>query len=815
LRLRRRTEAPRKRGRIRKLRLVVLLLALLALAGVSFTYGVVIAIRSELAALDPARPHGDVDTVIYLAPNTSGQRRVLAILRGDESRVLVSSNEIAPNLKQAIVAVEDKRFYEHNGVDAHAIMRALWADVRSQRVVEGGSTITQQYVQNAYSRNEDTLARKVREAALAWQLSQRWSKDRILTAYLNTIYFGNGAYGILQAARTYFDKSAAELTLPEAALIAGIVRSPNYYDPVQHAAAARARRAYVLQLLFEQGRITKREQRRANAAPLPRPDDVHLPGTRGPAAYFVNYVTDQLVSHYGSAERVFGGGLEVKTTIDLDLQEKARQAVREVLKNPDGPAAALVAIDPRTGAVKAMFGGTNYHRSQFNLATQAERQPGSSFKPIVLASAFRNGIAPSTEFVSKPVQIDAGGRIWPVTNYEGSYLGQIDLHQAMVVSDNSVYAQLTQLVGPKKIVATAHALGIQSKLPAYFAIGLGSVAVNPLDMTRAYSTIANDGKRVDGSLMGDLPRVVASVTSRRNGKVKQNEPVAKPVLPPAEAETLTSILEDVVKQGTGRRAELYGREVAGKTGTTDDYGDAWFVGYTPELAVAVWVGYPDALRPMLTEFHGEPVAGGTLPAEIWKAFMTRALADRPAESFTPPPYVPAYDLRVVHRGGRWQLDNGFCPGTRVTSYFVGQAPPTTAKCYANEVTVPVVVGHSLDSAKATLESVPLTPDLVYVPAKPRSRPGHVVKQVPRGGYLSAHGKVRLFVTLAQDGLVPNLVGSSLPAARTLSKKLQLAVHVRYTPGGPSGTVLRQSLEPGIAVRPGLPITLLVGDGSET
>ena len=813
MRLRRGTEAAPRRGRIRKLRLAVLLLALLALAGASFSYGLVVAIRTELAALDPASPHGDGDTVIYSAPNGSGQRRVLAILRGDESRVLVSSDQIAPIMKQAIVAVEDKRFYEHKGVDVHGIMRALWEDVRSKSVVEGGSTITQQYVQNAYSRNEDTIARKVREAALAWQLSQRWSKDRILTAYLNTIYFGNGAYGILQAARTYFDKNAEELTLPEAALLAGLPRSPTFYDPVQHPAAARERRAYVLQLLFDQGRITQAEMRKANAAPLPKPDDVHLPGTRGPAAYFVNYVTDQLVSHYGSPERVFGGGLEVNTTIDLDLQEKARAAIEQVLRNPSGPAAALVAIDPRTGAVKAMFGGTNYHRSQFNLATQAERQPGSSFKPIVLASAFRSGIAPSTVFDSKPVKIDAGDRIWPVSNYEGAYLGQVDLWNAMVHSDNSVYAQLTQVVGPKKIVETAHALGIHSKLPAYFAIGLGSVAVNPLDMTRAYSTIANDGKRIDGSLMGDLPRVVDSVVTRRNGKVHRNEPVAHAVLPPAQAETLTSILEDVVREGTGTRAQIPGREVAGKTGTTDDYGDAWFVGYTPELAVAVWVGYPDALRPMKTEFHGEPVAGGTLPAEIWKAFMGRALNGTSPESFTPAPYLPASDLRVVHRAGRWQLDNGYCPGTRLTSYFAGQQPKTTAKCYANEVTVPVVVGQSAESAKVALESVPLTPDFVYVPAKPRSRPGHVVKQDPRGGYLSANGTVRLFVTLARDGLVPNLVGSSLPDARQLTKKLRLAVRVRYTGGGPSGTVLRQSLEPGVAVRPGLPITLLVGDGS--
>jgi len=812
LRLGRRTHPAPKRGRIRKRRFAALLLVLFALSGAAFSFGLVTAIRSELAALDPASPQRDVDTVIYSAPNGSGQRRVLAILRGDESRVLVGSEAIAPIMKQAIVVVEDKRFYEHNGVDLRGIVRALWQDIRSQGVVEGGSTITQQYVKNAYSRNEQTIARKVREAALAWQLTQRWSKDRILTAYLNTVYFGNGAYGILQAARTYFHgKSAAELTLPEAALLAGIPQSPSRYDPVRHPATAKARRSFVLEQLHEQGRITRTEQRLADEAPMPKPESVRLPGTRGPAPYFVGYVTDQLVARYG-AERVFGGGLEVTTTIDLDLQDRARDAIQKVLTQPGGPAAALVAIDPRTGAVRAMFGGTNFRRSQFNLATQAERQPGSSFKPIVLASAFRQGIAPSTRLVSKPVEIDAGDRIWKVSNYEGSYLGEVDLARAMVASDNSVYAQLTKIVGPKSIVDTAHRLGIRSELPAYFSIGLGAVAVNPLDMTRAYATIANDGKRVDGSIMGNVPRVVQEVRFRKSGKARRNAPVGKAILSPGEAETLTAILEDVVRQGTGRRAQLTGRAAAGKTGTTDNYGDAWFIGYTPELAVAVWVGYPNELKPMETEFHGEPVAGGTLPALIWKAFMTRALADEEPQSFTSAPYLPSNDVRVVNRGGGWRLDNGYCPGTRVISYFAGNVPDKTATCYANEVSVPVVVGRSVESARVALDSVPLAADVIYVPAKVRTRPGQVVKQLPRGGFLSANGSVRLWVSTAQDGLVPNLVGSSLPDAKERSRKLKLALRLRYG-DGPAGTVLEQSLEPGIAIRPGLPITLLVGRGS--
>ncbi len=803
--------APRRR-RIRKLRLLALILVLLTLAAVAFTFGLVTAVASEIPTLDPTNRRGDVDTVLYAAPAASGQRRVLEIVRGDESRVLVPSDEIAPIAKQAIVAVEDRRFYEHRGVDVRGIARALWQDVSNQGAIEGGSTITQQYVKNAYARNEKTIGRKVREAALAWQLEQRWKKDRILTAYLNTIYFGNGAYGIQQAARTYFEHDADELRLAEAALLAGLTASPARYDPVQRPRAALRRRNYVLELLLAQGRISARQHEAARAKPLPAPEDVRLPGTRGPAPYFTNYVKTQLVSRFG-AERVFGGGLEVTTTIDLELQERAREAVEKVLgTTTGGPAAALVAIDPRTGAVKAMFGGTNFRRSQFNLATQAERQPGSSFKPIVLATALRRGIATSTRFESKPVEIDAGDRIWKVSNYEGSYLGNVDLARAMVSSDNAVYAQLTQVVGPAAIVRTAHALGVRSDLPAYFSIGLGAVAVNPLDMARAFATIANDGNRVDGTLMRDRARVVAGVRFRKSGREQLNEPVERPVLGQAEARAITGILEDVVTSGTGRRARLPGRPAAGKTGTTDDYGDAWFVGYTPELVTAVWVGYPNELRPMLSEFGGEPVAGSTLPAILWKEFMTLALGAASATPFEPALAIPTSIRRVVWRDGAWRLDNGYCPGTRLTAYIAGREPKETATCYPNEVSVPLVVGRSADSARTVLADVPLDASVILVPAKPRTRAGVVVKQEPRTGFLPADDPVRLYVTKAEAGLVPNLVGSSIDTARERGRALGLRLVVSYELG-PSGTVLEQDVTPGVAVESGLEVRLVVGRDS--
>ncbi|HUF02167.1 MAG TPA: PBP1A family penicillin-binding protein [Gaiellaceae bacterium] len=798
---------PRRR-RVRKLRLVVLLMVLTTLALLSFSFGVVRAIAGEIPSLDPATQRTEVDTVVY----ASNGKRVLAVLRGEESRVLVDTEDIAPIMRQAIVSVEDQRFFEHNGIDLRGVARALWQDVRHQAIVEGGSTITQQFVKNAYIRNERTLARKVREAALAWQLEQRWSKDRILTAYLNTIYFGNGAYGIQQASRAYFKKSAMDLVLHEAALLAGLPADPSLYDPVTNPRNAKQRRRHVLTMMLGQGKITRDDFRAANAEGLPDPHDVRLPGTRGPAPYFVNYVKDQLVDHY-KAGGVFGGGLRVRTTIDLELQAKARAAIEEVLQNPEGPAAALVAIDPRTGAVKAMFGGRNFRRSQFNLAAQAQRQPGSAFKPIVLAAAMREGIAPLTELESKKVSINADGRVWTVTNYDKTYLGRVNLASAMVSSDNTVYAQLTDVVGPEAIVETAHELGIRSPLEPYFSIGLGSVAVNPLEMARAYSTIANGGRRVDGTLIGDRPRVIESVQRLRAGRTDENLPQPVQALEPGEAEQLTDILQDVVRAGTGRRAAIPGRAVAGKTGTTDNYGDAWFVGYTPELVVAVWVGYPDRLRPMLTEFGGEPVAGGTLPALIWKEFVSSVPGEE-GSSFEPPPSLGSSATWVVKRGGAWRLDNGYCRESRVLVYYTGRGPDSTADCKPNEVSVPPVVGMTEAGAVERLAAQPLRATIAYVPARPGKQPGLVVKQDPAGGGLSANDTVLLSVSKPQHGLVPNLIGSSVEVAAPELQRRRLRIEGETAPG-PLGVILRQRPRPGVTASPKVTIRVVVGDGSRT
>jgi penicillin-binding protein 1A len=757
----------------------------------------VFSIARELPQLDPARYHRESNGYIY----ASNGHTILAVLRGSQARVVVDSADIAPVMKHAIVDVEDKRFFEHRGLDLHGIARAVWADLRNEKVVEGGSTITQQFVKNAYVTSERSIGRKLKEAALSWQLEQRWSKDRILTAYLNTIYFGNGAYGVEEAGRVYFGHGASVLTLPEAALLAGIPSDPSLYDPATNPKAARQRRREVLQAMLDQHDITYNEYRLANRTPLPKPEDIRLPGTQGPAPYFTNYVKQLLVDRYGTA-RVFGGGLRVTTSIDLGLQELARNAIAKWLTNV-GPSAALVAIDPRDGSVLAMVGGSNYRESQFNLAVQGERQPGSSFKPFVLATALGQGVSPSTTFESKPVTISLGDRNWYVRNYEGANLGSIDLGTATTYSDNTVYAQLTDLVGPANVAATAQRLGITRHLNPYFAIGLGADPVSPLEMARAYAAFANGGFRVDGSIFHNHPRAVLSV----NGHA--NRPVGVPALSTNNAAIVTSMLERVVGEGTGRRAELPdGRPEAGKTGTTENYGDAWFVGYTPQLVVAVWVGYPQGLRPMLREFHGQPVAGGTYPALIWKSFMEKALpmlGDQP-QPFSAPEIPSGAPRTLVLRDGRWQLSNGNCRNTVDVVYFDGAPEQPQANCKPNEVEVPSVIGSTYSEAQARLSAQPLTPVVVYKPAAPGQRVGVVVGQLPARGRLSSYDKVTLVFAKPLHGLVPNVLGMSLARARAKLLRMKLVPTLR----GAGTRVVNQRPGADVAAGAGLPVTLYLG-----
>ena len=772
----------------------------------AFSFGLVRAVASEIDSgkLDPQRQlDRQVNGYIY----DSTGKRVLAVLRGSEARTLVSYDDIAAPMRHAIVAIEDRRFWEHDGIDLRGIGRALVADIRSKKVVEGGSTITQQFVKNALDRDQKTIARKVREAAYAWQLERPggWSKQKILQEYLNTIYFGNGAYGVQQGALVYFGHGAKDLTIAQAALLAGIPADPTRYDPVVNPDAAKARRRAVLRAMLEESKITPLQYADANSAPLPDPDEVRLGGTEGPAQHFVNYVKQQLIDIYGSSE-VFGGGLKVRTTIDLELQQAARDAISKWLTDAEGPSAALVAIDPRDGAVKAMVGGNNYRKSQFNLAVQGVRQPGSSFKPFVLATALRQGISPATRFESKPISIDLGDKLWAPANYNDAYLGSVDLEKATVESDNVVYAQLTQLVGAKNVAATAKRLGIRSNLDGVYSIGLGAEAVNPLELTRAFATLAHNGVRVDGAMVGNRPRVIEEVAEP--GRKRFNAPTAFDALTSTQAGIINGILQQAVRFGTGKRAWLPNRPVAGKTGTTENYGDAWFVGYTPQLAVAVWVGYPTTLKPMLTEFQGEPVSGGTFPALIWKSFMEKALAGAEVQQFPSPTLPYAAPKLVTRRGDRLLLDNGLCRSRQEIVYFAGQGPSKEAGCLENEVEVPDVRKLTAVDAQIRVEAQPLTPKLIYKPAEPLQRVGVVVDQLPKRGYRSSYDEIILVVSKATQGVIPNVVGRDLEDARLRLRKLKLEPRITWGDGEP-GTVLSQKPRPGLAAAPGVEVELVV------
>jgi membrane peptidoglycan carboxypeptidase len=408
---------------------------------------------------------------------------------------------------------------------------------------------------------------------------------------------------------------------------------------------------------------------------------------------------------------------------------------------------------------------------------------------------------------SEPVTIDADGKLWPVNNYEGEYLGPITLATGIAVSDNAVYSQLTALVGPKNVKTTAQAAGITTPLQGYFSIGLGGEWTTPLDLARAYATFADGGKRIDGSMFGDVPRAVECLTDTHGKCTDDNKPVQrKEVLTPEQDEVLNQLLQGVVTSGTGTAAALPGWQVAGKTGTTSNYGDAWFCGYVPQVVTCVWVGYPTTEKPMLTEYHGHPVAGGTYPAQIWKKFMSKALPylHETPQYFPAPPYLSSSPATVVNRGGDMERDNGLCKTTYTVEFYGGQAPSKVANCKKNEVEVPNVVGESLASARQRLEGQPLTPAFVFKPAKTGQRLDIVLGQYPKSGTLSAYDKVHLVVAKSLHGAMPRVIGNSV----TKAKKRLAKLHVKVKVVGPKhGKVTGQSPRAETATKPGLRVTL--------
>ena len=548
----------------------------------------------------------------------------IANVHATENRMPVKLSQVPKDLQNAFVAVEDNRFYDHMGIDPRGIMRALWSNLRGQSISEGGSTITQQLAKNAYLTQDRTLKRKVQEVFLALQLERQYTKQEILELYLNQIYFGQGAYGVQAAAKTYFGKNVEDLDLNECAMLAGIPKSPNYYSPTSNLQAAEERKSVVLDQMEKYGYINASQASKTKKEELKLVKAVKNTDTNE-ASYFIDYVTQKLIDKYG-ADAVYKDGLKIYTTIDMDMQRAAEAAMKNLpTYNKDGngieqPQGALVAIDPHNGHVKAMVGGRG--TDQFNRATMAERQPGSAFKPFVFAAALENNFTPNTVINDSPVKVGD----WEPQNYDRTFSGKVSLREVARNSLNVPTVKIAQKLGIDKPIYYAQEMGIttfvlegaQNDRNLATALGGLTKGVTPLELTSAYGTFANKGIHVE-------PVVIVKVLDRNGKVIEQAEEKQRSVISENSAAELTSMLQTVIQKGTGTHANI-GRPAAGKTGTTNDYHDAWFVGYTPDLVAGVWVGNDNN-----TSLHN--MTGGQTPAEIWKAFMSKALATVPAKNF--------------------------------------------------------------------------------------------------------------------------------------------------------------------------------------
>jgi penicillin-binding protein 1B len=595
-----------------------------------------------------------------------------------EQRREVSLAEIPPRLVHAILVTEDRRFYSHHGIDPKGILRALVANLRHARVVQGGSTLTQQLMKNFFLSEERTWRRKLKEAAMALVAERRYSKNEILEYYLNEIYLGQnglqGIFGVWEASQFYFARSPLRLTLGETAMLAGLIRAPNHYSPYRNPDRARSRRDTVLALMREAGIITPGEETAARQEPL----RTEPPRERGNTApYFVDFLRGELTEVYPS-EALTSEGLGIFTSLDPQLQVLAAQAVEEgladlerrfpaLLSSSERVQACLIAVRPQTGEIRAMVGGRDYRSSQFNRAVGARRQPGSVFKPFVYLAAFeaaRRGaepVTPATRLLDEPFEWVYDSRTWRPSNYRQQYLGSVTVRQALEMSLNSATARLAQQIGLEEIRELARRLGIEHELPHYPSLVLGAIEASPLEIAQAYAVLANQGFRAK-------LRASKEVVDREGNPIERRRLEVEQVASPQATYLVTHILEGVLDRGTGRDARERGfrRPAAGKTGTTNDSRDAWFAGFTPDLLTVVWVGFDEERRLGLT--------GASAALPIWTRFMSRATAPLPSTSFLPPQGVTL--VKIDPRTGG--LATPACPQTIEEAFLEGQAP--TAPC---------------------------------------------------------------------------------------------------------------------------------------
>ena len=639
----------------RNLRAIGVFLSCVLLGGVAFAGGGYLGLIESVRKLDEPRTYETHPTYIYSAPlgGNEDSRRVIGTIFEGQNRKTASLSEMPPHLLDAVVAKEDERFREHGGVDLWGIIRALWVDIRAGEAVEGASTITQQYVRNAYLSQDRSITRKIKEALIAIEVERKQdSKDQIIADCLNSVYFGNNAYGVEAAAETYFNKSVEDLSIAESATLVGLLWSPSILGEDRD--GAHHQRDLVLTKMFDTGYVPSRDYNQALEEPLPEAWPANTPtrsGFTGPALTrdFAQYAHDELIRRYG-VNTVLEGDLSVYTTIDLEKQVAAHEIAygpSGYLPDADDPDLALVSIEPETGRIKTMVSDRD-ENTQFNLVTQGKRQPGSSFKPFALIAALEQGIDPNTSYVSEKKEYKVGldkQETWEVKNYDGIKRGEISLQEALWKSDIMVFADLAMNAGgrglkngPEKIADVARRCGITTRLPKHPrpSIVLGAYEVSPLDIASAYTTIANGGRRVE-------PTAISKVVSHEDDNDEKvlymapEHPEGKQVISEDIAKEATGIMVGDVTEGIAKEASLGDRPVAVKTGTSEDYFDAWFIGFTPELVTGTWMGYADGEQTLeyvldyARKLHG--LSGGITPAEIWKAYTQSVLSGEPIEQF--------------------------------------------------------------------------------------------------------------------------------------------------------------------------------------
>lgn len=600
---------------------------------------VVVALLASSCSLEPIDLNAKRPLALRTTITAADGSALARIYKPAANRVLIPLRRVPEHLVDAVMAAEDARFFDHPGYDLQSIARAALVNVREGKIIQGGSTITQQYVKNTYFKEPGkTLERKARELRISIELERRYSKRYILGLYLNTVYMGEGAYGIRAAAETYFRRAVPKLSLAQSALLAAVIKAPAIYNPRQHASKARARRNYVIDRMLELGTIGATEARDARATPLGLSPNPPRLSTKQP--YFVEAVKREVLADErlaptsaGRENTLYRGGLQIQTTLRPRMQAAAEEAVASVLNQPGDPEAAIVAIEPSTGRIVAMVGGRDWDDSQVNLALGSAgggsgRQPGSAFKPIVAAAALETGVSIDAEYdASGGVFELSDGATWAVNNNEGARGGRVTVYEALVYSVNGVFARLGLQLGPDRVATQAGLMGVKTRLPIYPSIALGASEVSVLDMATAYATLANKGTYIE-------PTTIEEIRFGNGDTLRPDQESISSVVSRGNLYLLTKAMQDVITRGTGTGASI-GRPAAGKTGTTDDHADAWFIGFTPDLVAAVWVGYPEGRVPM-TNVHGITVYGGTFPASIWREFMTRALVNVPPTDFDLP-----------------------------------------------------------------------------------------------------------------------------------------------------------------------------------